>query len=205
MKTANFWNGCQLFISARSPFARRVRVAFIEGGVRYEERVFDVFKPNPELSEANPLARVPVVRFASGETVADSNQILALYWGEVGAWQDRVAIAHWSGVAVGLAEKVVEYFLETLRPEASRDQELIEEFSRTSEAALRAFERHMAGREWVSGKQLSQADIDWGCALAYYSLRYSKSWTERFPQSARFLERMESRESFKKTVPPPPA
>ena len=43
-----------LFISLRSPFARRVRLAFIEHGVRYHEVVEDVFKPSAVLIEANP-------------------------------------------------------------------------------------------------------------------------------------------------------
>ena len=50
-----------LYISARSPFARRVRLALLENKIRFSEKVFDVFNPLPELITVNPLARVPAL------------------------------------------------------------------------------------------------------------------------------------------------
>ncbi len=74
------FNKSELFISLRSPFARRVRLALLENQISYKEIVCDVFKPTAELIAVNPLIRVPVLRLHSGDVLIDSNLILqALY------------------------------------------------------------------------------------------------------------------------------
>lgn len=74
------FNQSELFISLRSPFARRVRLALLENQISYKEIVCDVFKPSAELIAVNPLIRVPVLRLQSGAVLIDSNLILqALY------------------------------------------------------------------------------------------------------------------------------
>src|SRR4051812_17093176 len=74
------FNGCTLLASPRSPFARRIRLAFRESGLRFEERILDVLKPNPEVIAKNPMGRVPTVILASGETLYESGNILQLLY-----------------------------------------------------------------------------------------------------------------------------
>src|SRR5438105_2764330 len=127
------FEGSRLMISARSPFARRVRLAFLEHGVGFEEIVLDVLKPQPELWAKNPLGRVPTLILRDGQVLWDSNFILqAFYEGRSSRLmpQDRFArmeCLKWSTLAAGLCEKLVEYYLEALRPEPARDPEMIAE------------------------------------------------------------------------------
>ena len=199
-----------LWISARSPFARRVRLAFREHQLSYEEKVVDVFKPNPELRALNPLVRVPTLQLHTGQVLIDSCLILDAFYqanpqsallprGEA----EYLESSRWSGIAVGLCEKTVEYYLETLRPEGQRDAELLDEVKRMVSESLIALETHLKDRLFVAGEQLTQADLDLGAALNYIALRQSDGWKVSFPRLKTYWDRLAQRESFRATEPPP--
>ena len=209
------FQGCTLLTSPRSPFGRRVRLAFREMGLLHEEKLLDVLKPNPEVYAKNPLGRVPTVILRSGEVLFESSLILeALNESHPNplkpkAPADRLLCYRWSATALGLMEKTVEYFFESLRPEAHRDEELLREIRSIFEGSLSAFEQFLRtapehDRTTISGEGLTQADLDLGTALTYLSLRYPWNWRAEFPQAAAFNDRMESRASFRATVPPRP-
>lgn len=197
-----------LFISARSPFARRVRLALLEHGVPFEERVVDVFKPQPELAALNPLSRVPTLRLSDGSVLAESQLILDAFYATRPDSPWAVEAGHpalfWSAMALGLCEKSVEFYLESLRPEGSRDPELLEEIRGVVTRVLEKFDGYMADRETILPGRLTQVDLDMGTALAYLSLRYSKSWKGRFSHASDFLRRLEERPTFQATRPPAP-
>lgn len=204
------FNHSLLFVSARSPFARRVRLTFLEHGVSFEEKMLDVFKPNPELSALNPLARVPTLRLADGKVLIESEKILDLFYREhpKSAFQptdetERVTSHFWSGVALGLCEKTIEFYLESLRPEAVRDGDLLTEVRDVATRSIERFDAFISGRETVLPGRVTQVDLDVGAALAYFSLRYSPQWMSRYSHAADFLRRLEERPSFQATRPPP--
>ena len=202
-------NDSRLLISARSPFARRVRLAFLENSIRYEERIMDVFHPTEELLNLNPLGRVPILVLKSGETIIDSSFILKLLYETIqsplttSSMGDRLSCYQWSGIALGLCEKIVEYYLGTLLPEPKQDQELFEEAKGIFKRVLRQFENYIGDREFIAAGKLTQADLDMGTALAYLSLRGSQKWSLNHPNSARYLQKLQERPSFIKTTPPP--
>ena len=202
------FNHCTVFISARSPFARRVRITLLEHGVPFQEKVFDVLNPTAELLGANPLARVPAIVLSNGKTLIDSNFILpAFYEGRhsplepVGA-NDRILCSRWSALAVGLCERLLGCYLEKLRPESQRDQSVFTEFQECSTLVLSEFEKFIGQRKWILSGQFSQCDIDMGVALAYLSLRHNEDWKSQYPQMARYFAGLDLRPSFEKTRPP---
>lgn len=198
MRSLDFKN-CTVYMTARSPFARRVRLAFYESGVDFEEKSIEVFHPpNAELAKLNPLARIPTVVLRSGEVLIDSNQILQAFYP---AAEFDPLVSRWSAIGVGLAEKTIEYFLEMLRSEERRDPEVLHEFKTVLDWCLKDFEDFIADREIISPKGLSQVDWDMGSALGYLDFRYSKEWHERYPKSAAYLSRLEKRPSFQRTMP----
>lgn len=196
-------HGSTLMISARSPFARRVRVALIEAGVNFDEMLVDVFKPTEELRRANPLGRVPALKTPAGEWVIDSNQILELLYRHHSPPQTPEAqaplLARLSGLAVGVCEKTVERYLESLRPVAHQDAEVLAEFESARDGALTALEATLAGG---FSFPRCQAEIDWGCALGYLDLRDSRTWRGRFKKSAAFADEVLARRAFARTAPP---
>ncbi len=198
-----------LFISARSPFARRVRLAFREHALAYDEKILDVFKPTPELIALNPLCRVPTLKLASGDVLIDSEKILQSFYLSHSessllpkSREDWLLASHWSAIATGLCEKTVEYYFETLRPESARDAEAVEEVRQIAQRTLERFNEAIGERETILSSGLSQADLDMGAALAYLSLRYSSQWKSRYTRAGAYLSRLESRASFQETKPP---
>jgi glutathione S-transferase len=200
-----------LFISARSPFARRVRLAFLEHGVKFEEKVFDVFKPNPELAALNPLARVPTLRLADGSVLIESEKILEQFYRAhpgsplLPAGESEQVSAHfWSGVALGLCERAIEFYMEGLRPEGTRDPDLLGEIRDVATRVLERFDAFIGERATIVPGRLTQADLDVGTALAYLSLRYSPQWRGRYSRASDYLQRLDERPSFQATRPPAP-
>jgi glutathione S-transferase len=207
---ADFSN-CTLFISARSPFARRVRLALLEAEVPFQEKVFDVFKPAAELIEDNPLARVPSLRLATGEVLIDSNVILRAFSESrpgflIPKSEDRkLRVYRWMGLATGMCDKVVEYFLETTRPEAKQDLEVLNEIKEIQSRFLKTLEEDLSSEtagDFICGADLTQADLDIGCALGYMSLRMGTTWTGLYPRASHYFKKLELRPSFIKTRPP---
>ncbi len=197
-----------LYMTPRSPFARRVRLAFLENKIPVEEKSVDVFHPDQEFLSLNPLGRVPIVKLKSGQVLVDSSQILSsLYEFHPSQLvptrlEDRLIVSSWSAIAVGFSEKIVEYFFETLRPEEKRDGELLSEVDRIVDSVLTQFNAYIGHRPYIlpSG-QLTQADLDMGTALAYLNFRYSENWKKRFPRADLYLMELEKRPSFANTKP----
>ncbi|MEO5971566.1 MAG: glutathione S-transferase family protein [Bdellovibrionia bacterium] len=221
MEKKKDFNQSELFISLRSPFARRVRLALLENQIPYKETVCDVFKPTEALIAVNPLVRVPVLRLASGETLIDSNLILqALYetlaTGSTGSSDSanslmpslpptRFAIYRWQAIAAGFAEKTVEYFLETQRPPANQDPDTKEDLKNISERVLAEIETTLIANpshSYLVGNSLTQVDLDLASALTYFGLRYSPEWKKRYPRTSLYLAQLEQRPSFVQTCPP---
>ena len=206
METIDF-NGSTLYFSLRSPFARRVRVAFIESGIQFNEEVRDVWKPNPDLTAINPLHRVPTLKLSSGDVLTESSMILDLFYrfGErpIAYRNPREWVTgfHWSGIAVGMIEKTVERFIETLRPESGRDPEIMADLPGVVERVLTRLEKETASKTFMVGGRMTQADIDLASALTYLEFRYDKKALEHCPNLRQYLGSLESRPSFARTRP----
>jgi len=65
----------KLFISARSPFARKVRILVLEKALPCEIAVIDLAARTPEFVATSPLGKVPVLRDEDGTVVFDSSVI----------------------------------------------------------------------------------------------------------------------------------
>src|SRR3954462_3781639 len=134
-----------LYITPRSPFARRVRVAFLENEIAFREVVLDLIKnPHPEYLKINPLKKVPALRLSTGELVVDSNQILHVLYQSVKspfAAQDGdlLTCSLWSGIGTGLCERAIEYFFEMNRRESHRDRGVIDEVNEAIRSSLNLF------------------------------------------------------------------
>jgi glutathione S-transferase len=203
------FHGATLFISLRSPFARRVRLAFLEHGIPFDEKILNVFETNPELKALNPLSRVPVCLLRDGNTLIDSQFILQVFY-EMHSQSplkprtdgDRIVASRWSAIAVGLSEKIVEYFLETLRPLGMRDPTVEAELKMAVDESLSRFDKFIGGKIFITG-YLTQADLDMGTALDYLQIRYPVSLEQKYPDIHEFLLNLRNRPSFETTNPPP--
>lgn len=208
MKHPFFSESC-LYITPRSPFARRVRLAFLESEVSFITEICDVFHPTQELLSLNPLGRVPFLKTKDGDLLIDSNLILQAFYQSVNSplmpqeSAKRFEVFYWGGVMTGLCEKMVEAYLDSLRPQEYQDPDLKKELLEFTDRILEKMEHKLAknGGQTIVGDHLTQADIDSATALTYFSLRFSKDWKKNFVKTSLYLLNLEAREHFKKTAP----
>jgi glutathione S-transferase len=205
----SIFNNSKLLISARSPFARRVRIAFKEHKISYEEVVMNVFEFNPLLNRHNPLRRVPTIVLQSGDEIVDSSSILKTFYEEQKGsalvpqtLADKVTANHWSGVAIGICEMIVSYFIETQRPAIQQDQAGMKETGEIIADALARYNSYLGTKTYCLGNQFTQTDIDWGTSLFYLQLRMPGKFEKAYPHLNDYMNRLAERESFKSTMPP---
>jgi glutathione S-transferase len=204
------FSGATLWITARSPFARRVRLALREHEIAYEEKLVDIFNPPPEVAKFNPLIRVPFIQLKSGVTIIDSNCIIEGFYQTkkdspliLKNTKDMELSLHFSGLALGLCEGLVSRFIESLRPKEKQDLEFLEDQKKIFMDCLTHFESYIGNKSFIAGNTLSQGDLDMGTALAYFALRYDAKWAEKYPHSHAYFQKLNERTSFKNTLPPP--
>ena len=204
------FHGSTLLVSPRSPFARRVRLAFREAGLRFEERILQVIPPSPELNARNPLGRVPTLVLSDGGVLVESSLILQLFHENHPSALDprepgaRVQMLFLSGLAIGLMEKAIEWFFEGQKQESLRDPALLDEVRDIYARVMPLLEgRLQDGRESLIDGGLTQADLDVTTALTYGMLRVPELVSaSRYPKAAFFREKMEARTALRETFPP---
>jgi glutathione S-transferase len=159
-----------------SPFVRRVAIVLHHYGLAFERETLSVYDDFTRLLAVNPLGKVPALRLDDGTVLADSGLILD--------YLDRLAgpekallpqapaaraplLAHLA-VAVGLAEKTVEYRGETVRRPADKvDEARIDRVQAQIAAALGWLEGRTPDPGFITGEGLSHADIASAAAVTF--------------------------------------
>lgn len=202
-----------LFMSLRSPFARRVRLVLEELGLDYETEVIDVFNPPASLFEINPVGRVPVLITPTGEALIESWQIgryLEAHFGSHALFSfaatSEARARSLSGLSVALMEFSVAAYLESVRGPGVTSVDALQEYRDMARNALKFFERELAATRGLLTYSLTNDlrvwDLDLGTALAYAKLRLGSDVLEPYPSLRSYLSTVDLRASFAKTAPP---
>lgn len=158
-----------------SPFVRRVAVTLQHYELPFTREVLSTFGDFDRMLETNPLGKVPALRLDDGSVLVDSSVILDHLDGLVPekealmprAGAARLAVQRVVAVALGLAEKSVEYRGETVRrPPEKRVPELVQRIERQIASALAWLEAR-AEREWLVGNRMTQADVTAAIAVTF--------------------------------------
>lgn len=199
-------NPYQLFLSPRSPFARRVRLALRRLGLPVQEQVLNVLDGSPALEAVNPLGLVPALILPDGTPLSDSSAILeTLEDLHGGVWPTsaplRSQVRQASTLAAGLMQAAVSHFLETRLREAP-SSEWAHEHLTTLHRTLWHLDR-MRGDLWSHAGALTQAGWDLACALEYLEFRLPDC-KSHFPGFAdRILREARQSRDFVATAPQP--
>ncbi len=171
-----------------SPFVRRVAVALNFYGLPYRHNVISAYGDFDDLLRVNPLGKVPALTLDDGTVLADSTLILDHLDRVAGEgkslWPSALdaragALAH-VGVAVGLAEKAVEFRTETVRrPSDKIDQPRVDRVLAQIGASLAWLERHTPDKGFVAGNDISHADIASAAAVTFISNKNPEHLTGR--------------------------
>ncbi len=159
-----------------SPFVRRVAIALHIYGLEYKHNVISAYDDFGELLTLNPLGKVPALQLDNGCVLVDSTLILEYLdrlagrkkslW--PGSLRARARLLAHMGVAAGLAEKAVEYRTETVRrPSSKLDRPRVNRILAQINSALDWLEKHTPPEGYISGAEITHADIASTVAITF--------------------------------------
>ena len=198
----------QLISADPSPFARKVRVLILETGqgddVEQIEAMSSPTAPNPTVTAANPLSKIPALIRPDGPTLYDSRVITRYLDARTGGnlypesrvWD--VLTLEATADAMMDAALLMTYELR-LRPEGMRFEDWIESQWGKIEGALDAL-----NTRWMShlSGPLDMGQIAVGCALGYLDLRHdARGWRKGRDALDDWFAVFCERESMKATKP----
>lgn len=201
-----------LYMSLRSPFARRIRLILEELKVPYTTEVVDVFHTPSKYLHINPLARVPSLKLPNGEVLIDSNVILKYLsekYFDHPLFQNRggknVYFANISALSVGIMEWTVTWFLESIKAKSQQDYSTLEEaeaaISRTLHYLNSELQNTINLDSTTSLENLGYWDLDLGAAVGYMHFRMKNIKLSKYPYLNKYYDLLMQRESFKISVP----
>lgn len=201
----------KLYASPASSFARKIRVMLIEKGIPHEVEMVNLWEPN-KLQEINPVGKVPALKLDDGRVlissplIADCVDAMVSIPRFIPADADgRIEVRRREALADGTMEAVGACMYEMrFHDEQKRSQAWLDRQRGKLDAGLAALEAMLGDRQWCVGTTMSLADIAIACHLGFIALRAPQYFPQdKHPNLARLLKTMETRESMKKTAPPP--
>lgn len=178
----------KLYLTPRSPFARRVRLALRRLDIEHEEVFVDIFNPPIEYLAKQPAATVPILELGDKSIIPDSSLILDYLHENYGqkiwtnpSWQEKTA----SVWCVAMMTNAVNYFLETQKknPDEETLTEAVNNIKRLLEKCMQ-----LPGSTWMNSQVATQAGWDYLVAIEYVKFRLG---TIRF-DSIDFFKKIES-------------
>lgn len=201
----------KLYASTGSPFARKIRVMLIEKNAPHEVEMVDLWAAN-EFKKTNPVGKVPALQLDDGRVLVNSPLIAdyvdARFPGPrfIPADPDqRLEVRRWEALADGTMDAAVASFYEMrFHDERKRSRVWLDRQRGKLDSGFAALEGMLGDRPWCVGDAMSLADIALACHIGFISARRAEFFPqEKYPGLARLWQRLEARESFKRTVPPP--
>ncbi len=191
-------------MSARSPFARRIRLAMQRLKLPVVERAVDVFAPISELTSLNPLGMIPTLVTPDG-VLSDSANILEYLHETTGAiwpgeFRARTEIRQASVWCEGIMQSSVLYFQECRLHEVPSPRWLADHQS----SILDTFDQLSKLNEsiWIQNNNLTQAAWDLGVALQYCDLRLPEfNWRVQYSGFSKILDFANQDSWFRESVP----
>lgn len=199
----------RLISATPSPYARKVRIQLTEKGIPFELVTEVPWNRDTATPKYNPLEKLPVLICDDGESLYESRFINE--WVEfkhpvpplMPEDPDAVLLAkRFEILADGICDACVLVFWERARAETAQSQEWTARQLRKAAGGLREISRLLGGREYCVGDRLTLADIAVGSCIGWLNVRMPESaWRDDHPNLAALQDRLETRPSFRATVP----
>ena len=194
--------------SPTSPYVRKVSVVVRELGLSGEIECVptDPWAPDSDLSEQNPLGKVPTLITEAGEALFDSHVICEYLDGIHGGPKlipeypkTRIEALQLEALGDGVLDAAVLAFIETeRRPETSRWPVWASRQRASIERSLDWLAEHM----YLSVDRIHLGHFTIGCALGYIDFRLGDlNWRERHRDLSGWYEELSARESMRQTQP----
>ena len=199
-------NPMKLFWSKASPYARKVRIVIREHQLldQIEEVTVDAFTDPPDLLQASPLGRVPVLLLDDGTGLYDSRVICA-YLDELGGGgmvpsdpADRLSVMRAQALGDGTMDLAVSLALERRKPEGERTPTFV---ARWRGQLVRAVDA-IAGQLPLLPRSFHLGHAAFASALGYLDFRHPDfNWRDGRPTLAEWYLEVGARPSLATTLP----
>ena len=195
-----------------SPYVRKVRIVMAEKKLDYQLLHEEVWSTQTQISEFNPLGKVPCLIMEGGEALFDSRVIVEYLdtLSPVGklipsSGRERAEVKTWEALSDGVLDACILARLEQTwagRSEQERSKAWIERQMGKVTTSLAAMEKGLSDKPFCCGIHLSLADISVGCSLGYLDFRFPDlNWRDSHPELGRLFEKIKTRASFIETEP----
>jgi len=195
-----------------SPYVRKVRIVMAEKRLDYQLLHEEVWSTQTQISEFNPLGKVPCLIMEGGEALFDSRVIVEYLdtLSPVGklipsSGRERAEVKTWEALSDGVLDACILARLEQTwagRSEQERSKAWIDRQMGKVTTSLAAMEKGLSDKPFCCGIHLSLADISVGCSLGYLDFRFPNlNWRDSHPELGRLFEKIKTRASFIETEP----
>lgn len=202
----------KLIGAVTSPYARKVRIVMAEKKLDYQFVLEDVWSASTQISDSNPLGKVPCLVMEGGEALFDSRVIVEYLdtLSPVGKLiptngREKAEVKTWEALADGLCDAAILARLEATwagRTDKQRSQAWIDRQMGKIAASLKAMSQGLGERPFCTGIHFSLADVAVGCALGYLDFRFAQiDWRADYANLAKLSEKLAVRQSFVDTKP----
>ncbi|MES2742720.1 MAG: glutathione S-transferase N-terminal domain-containing protein [Pseudomonadota bacterium] len=202
----------KLIGSLTSPYVRKVRIVLAEKKLDCVFELEDVWSPDSQISQSNPLGKVPCLIMDDGSAMIDS-RVIAEYLDTLtpvckllpssGNSRARADIKCWEALADGILDAAVLMRLEqTQRAEGERSAAWVARQKSKVVLGLGLLSHRLGETPYCVGNHYTLADVALGCALGWISFRFPDiDWRADYVNLAKLFDKLSERQSFKDTVP----
>ena len=199
----------KLIGSLTSPYARKARIVLAEKRIGYDFDVDIPWNADSQVSNHNPLGKIPVLIMDDGTTLFDS-RVIVEYLDSVNPVsrlipepnRRRIMVKRWEALADGICDASAAIFLERKRHAVEQSPEWILRQQKKVALGLEAATKELGDKKWCDGNVYTLADIALGCTLSYLSFRFPEiEWRSTSPNLAELSDRLEKRTPFMETAP----
>ncbi len=198
----------KLYLHPLSSFCWKVLIAFYESGIPFEPVTINLMDPSARADylKLSPFAKIPTL--VDGDRVVNETSIMIEYLAiKFPAAAKLLPKDSAEALKVRALDRFFDLYLNSplgriagdrMRPEARRDPIGIEQIMKDMRTAVSIVEKDMAARTWAVGESFTMADC--AAAPALYYVNKLVPYTPNYPNTARYLERLQTRPSVARAI-----
>lgn len=194
----------KLYMTHRSPYARKVRIAMIEKGLQWDDVPIDLFNLPSNFLQKTSIGTVPTLEDNDGLILSDSTLILRYLEDKYTApslvphnIHDQYICWQWEEMADRLCDHQVALFFEKQKQDPS--PKILTKSSQRSTLIMDKLNHQLGHNEFIMN-EFSIADIAFGATLGWMVFRLHAN-LNLWANIQSWLQRVNQRESFQQTPP----
>jgi glutathione S-transferase len=196
-----------IIFDKKKPYARKVRIVLAEKEIPFELITEVPWDSTTSTPQYNPLERLPVLILEDGSSVYESHYILETKFPDKTSMlpqdiDERLFVKKVEVVADGMCDALVLLFFEKQRAEGAQSPEWKARQVRKVDGGVKALSEWVGDKDFIVCGSFGLADVAAGSACGYIDVRFSEyPWRSRYPNLARYMDKLGEKQSFKGTVP----